>query len=386
MQYNKNRIAIICPNDGSDVRIGKVCRSLSRLGFEVHFIGWDRRPNEPKSIDLGTSITHILPIMTPNGRLALRPLIKYYFFLLTWLYRLRPQTVCCIDEEYSLLALPVHGLLYKYLVCDIFDSLSDRHSNAGFPLRIILATIQNIVRRGANVLITTDLIRQKTLGRFKSKSIVVGNYPENPGMEHNKVYPSGAIKIYVSGSLSLARGLRELLVAVDIIENVEIVCAGWIYDDYARDIFVKHSKVTYLGVISARRSLEIAATCDAIFAFYSPTTINNIQASPNKIYDAMSVGRPVIINSETLVSKWVIEKGIGFSSPYLDEQSLAAIIAMLFYHRSQLYDFSKNAQNLFSTGYSWASAETELMKLYDKLRQDVIIDNSNTSSDRIGND
>jgi N-acetyl sugar amidotransferase len=200
------------------------------------------------------------------------------------------------------------------------------------------------------------------------------------------VYPRGAIKIYVSGSLSLTRGLRELLVAVDLIENVEIVCAGWIFDDYARDIFLKHSKVTYLGVISARRSLEIAATCDAIFAFYSPTTINNIQASPNKIYDAMSVGRPVIINSETLVSKWVIEKGIGFSSPYLDKQSLAAIIGMLFYHRSQLYVFSKNAHNLFSTGYSWASAETELMKLYDKLRRDVIIDNSNTSSDRGGNE
>ena len=384
MRFNKNRIAIICPNDGSDVRVGKVCRSLSGLGFEVHLIGWDRRPNEPKTVDLGTSIAHILPIMTSNGRLALLPLIRYYWFILLLLLRLRPQTVCCVDEEYALLALPFSRLLFRYLVCDIYDSLSDRHSNAGFPLHLILAAIQYAARRGAHVLITTDLIRQKTLGQFRGKSIVVGNYPEDPGLELSRAHPSGAIKIYVSGSLSLARGLRELLAAIEFIEGVEIVCAGWIYDDYARDIFLTHPRVTYLGVITARKSLEVAAECDAIFAYYLPTTINNIQASPNKIYDAMSVGRPIIINDEVLVSNWVVKHGIGFSSPYFNKQGLADIVTMLFHHRSQLCIFSKNAYILFSKGYSWATAETKLAKLYDNLRNDVIIDKFNIPFDMDG--
>jgi len=46
------RIALIHGNDGSDVRVGKTCRSLARLGFDTHFIGWDRRPEADKEIDL----------------------------------------------------------------------------------------------------------------------------------------------------------------------------------------------------------------------------------------------------------------------------------------------------------------------------------------------
>jgi hypothetical protein len=42
------RIALIHGNDGSDVRVGKTCRSLARLGFDVHFIGWDRRPGRTR--------------------------------------------------------------------------------------------------------------------------------------------------------------------------------------------------------------------------------------------------------------------------------------------------------------------------------------------------
>jgi hypothetical protein len=60
------RIALIHGNDGSDVRVGKTCRSLARLGFDVHFIGWDRRPGADKEIDLGGATAHVIRTRRPT--------------------------------------------------------------------------------------------------------------------------------------------------------------------------------------------------------------------------------------------------------------------------------------------------------------------------------
>jgi UDP:flavonoid glycosyltransferase YjiC (YdhE family) len=36
------RILLLYGTDGSDIRTVKLCRSLSRQGHEVHFVGWHR--------------------------------------------------------------------------------------------------------------------------------------------------------------------------------------------------------------------------------------------------------------------------------------------------------------------------------------------------------
>ena len=111
--------------------------------------------------------------------------------------------------------------------------------------------------------------------------------------------------------------------------DVEIVSAGWLLDSYANEVFVAHPAVRFHGIVSSRRSLELAAMCDAVFAFYAPTSEGNLNASPNKVYDAMSVGRPVIINSEVRMAQWIVDKRLGFAAPYGDVEALAEVIREL---------------------------------------------------------
>ena len=149
--------------------------------------------------------------------------------------------------------------------------------------------------------------------------------------------------------------------------EVEIVSAGWLLDSYAKEVFVAHPAVRFHGIVSSRRSLELAAMCDAVFAFYAPTSEGNRNASPNKVYDAMSVGRPVIINSEVRMTQWIIENRLGFASPYGNVEALVEVIRELPEFRENGISSAARIRASFSDGFSWQGSAERLRKLYEEL-------------------
>jgi len=361
------RIAILHGNDGTDVRIGKLCRSLSAMGHEVHFIGWDRRPDMPKQFDLGSATPHITVYPTRFGRANLRGQWHYFKHALGVVRRLRPGAVQCVNEDMGLLMLPFRGWLYRYLICDVFDSLVDRHSHRPRPIVWMLRTVSELVRGGSDRLIATDQARWERFGRFRNKCIVVENMPEDPGDELWRTVPTGPAKVYVAGTLTVGRGLPQILQAAEQVGDVQIISAGWLYDDYANNTFAKHAQVRFDGIVTLQGSLALAAECDAVLAFYSPSSTNNLYASPNKIYDAVSVGRPVIINSEILVSRWVREHQAGWTCGFDDVEALTAVLSVLKASRATLAANAQRLRGLYLDGCTWQAMAERLGRLYREL-------------------
>jgi len=360
------RIGLVHANDGSDIRVGKVCRSFTRMGFQVDFIGWDRRPEERKSIDLGDAGQHILTFATAYGKSTVRGQASFLWHILSTLAAVRPDIVYAVNEENALLALAGKKLLYRKLICDVFDSLVDRHSRRPL-LGWFLGLIALISRWSADRLIATDEARYRRFGRFRDKCTVIENYPEScPAVEKTPV-PCGPTKIWVGGTLTRSRGIGAILQAVESLEGVVLLSAGWPYDEFAAKTFVTHPKVDYRGIVTADEALSLASQCDAVFAFYAPTSVNNVYASPNKIYDAMCVGRPVIINEEILVADFVREQDLGMTCRYEDTVALGHIVAGLKSRRDDLAAFAQRTRALFQSRYSWERMEPRLRKLIVEL-------------------
>ena len=361
------RIALIHSNDGSDVRVGKTCRSLARLGFDMHFIGWDRRPEAPKSVDLGATLAHITARDTRHGRGTLGGQMKFVRHVLRSLRELRPEVVCAVNEEIAFTILPFKGWFYRRLVCDIYDSLQARVGQRPWPLSAMLAVAGRLALRGADRLIATDETRRQMLGQFASKAVVIENVPEDPGQDLAAALPQGPVRIWAAGSLDQGRGLRQLLEAIETLPNVSIVSAGWPYDDFASQVFVPHPRVEFHGIVTARESLELAAGCDAIFAYYEPGNAYMVNASPNKVYDAMAVGRPVLINREVRLARWVEEARVGYTCDYRDVNCLRSVLAGLESERGALPGFAARVRELFLERYQWAQMESRLAALYEDL-------------------
>jgi len=360
-------IAFIHGNDGSDVRVSKMCRSLIKLGHRVTLIGWDRRPELNRPVDLGPTRREILVLPTRSGRVSVGGELRFCAHVQRTLARVRPDAVHSVNEDNTLLALPLKGVAYGHLVCDLFDALGDRVSAAHVFSRGLLRCAGNVAREVADRLIVTDMQRWQRLGVYRRKATVIMNVPEDPGPDYAARVPVGPVKVLVSGVISRTRGLAQITQVAERLSHVEIVAAGWLFDEYAKEVFVRHPRVSFRGAISPQQALVLAAECDAILALYEPSITLHIFASPNKIYDALAVGRPVIVNSEAIVSRWVEENGVGVRCPYHDVDALTAIVASLAARRASLAEFARRARGLYVQGYSWEKMIERLDRLYAGL-------------------
>ena len=358
------RVAFVHSNDGTDVRVSKVCRSLSSFGYDVHFIGWDRRPQLSKVLQLGNTRSHLLIRPTRFGKMDYLGEFQFAAHIAKSIARIRPNIVCAVNEDTALLCLPFKRIFFRYLFCDIFDGLSDRLSNRSWFIRQGLSVVSWVCRKFSDRLIATDEPRFRRFGQNRQKTKVIENVPEDPGPSLSRKFPSGTVKIWVGGSLAEDRGLRQILSAIEDNEQVQILAAGWPYDAFASDVFAKHDKVEFHGILTSRESLELAASCDAIFAFYAPYTVNHRLASPNKMYDAMAVGRPLITNDEIGIARSISDNQLGFSCAYDDVESLRAIVCDLVRHRDRLPTFATRARKLFLQGHTWQTMEERLADLY----------------------
>ncbi len=361
------KIAIVYGNDGSDVRVAKSCATLVKLGHEVHFIGWDRRPNAEKNSLLPGVASHVVRCPVPRLGWTLSGQIAFSRHAIATLLKLRPEIVCAVNEDNVARIGWLRGIAFRRLVCDVFDSQIDKTTNKSWPIRAAVWGLVNTTRWWCDRLVATDDVRFETFGRFRRKTVVVGNYPPDPGPEWALRHPQGPPTLFVSGTLSRVRGIEQALLAAQKVPGFRILAAGWPADDYAAEVFLKHPSVEFLGHITPRQSLEYASACDALLAMYAPTCRNHILASPNKIYDAISVGRPVIINSEALVSNWVVRHDVGFACPYDDVDSLAGYLGTLAERRRTLDAFAPRARALFLSGYSWEAMEQRIAGLYSEL-------------------
>lgn len=362
------KVAIIHREGGADPRCVKIINTMRSAGHEVMFIGWDPNPDQEKVKAITPDVERILSLQSQlGGAGALKQFPAFLLHILRALQEFKPDAVHCVNEEISLMVLPFKHFLFKYMVTDVFDSLAYRVRTSNKLLKKVLQTLTNLSYSFSELIIVTDQRRFELVKpKYRRKTIVMENTPDvDPSIFPEKVL-EGPLKICTTGLLSKSRGLARLLAAADKMDNIEIVALGILGDEYAKTEFVNHPKVKYLGKFKPIDALKVEAECDAILSFYRPESLNNIYASPNKVFDAMSVGRPVIINSETMVSKWVEEKELGYAVPYEDTEALVQVLEKVR-ERKNTPEFSSRVKNMYKMEYSWHVMGDRMLSFYNKL-------------------
>lgn len=351
-----------------DLRVLKEYGTLIKNGYTIKYAGIYR--NYDRVNDNGAVLDFTMFERTiPSGIRTIKfiPTIMRYF--LSVMVKEKPDVIHCINEEVAFMAVTLNLFLRRQtkIVCDIFDHAPMRVRNIAFKL--IMTGISWACHKSCKAIIVTDENRKnRFIGRrYLDKTYILPNYPRYEGITIPDLQPDGKTKILCAGALSHARGILELLEACENINNVEIICAGPIADDIVRKHIMTSHNCKYYGVLSYNDVVNLGVQCDAIFAFYKPVTMNNIYASPNKIYDALLMGRPVIINSETILSRFIEENKLGYVGGYSDLYSLADYIKSLQTRRSSLKNFSNRVRKMGKEYYSWESTEYNLQQIYMNL-------------------
>ena len=156
------------------------------------------------------------------------------------------------------------------------------------------------------------------------------------------------------------------MAALDGLSGVRLVLAGRVADKELLDRMTKLPNVNYVGLLERTDSLELEASSDAMVVLYDLQYRKNQLSSPNKIFEAMMCGVPLITNMEASLVK---EIDCGITVQYNIEQVRDAIIKLR--DNSELRNrLGNNGRKAFVGKYNWGNMEKKLYQVYSKLLKD----------------
>ena len=151
--------------------------------------------------------------------------------------------------------------------------------------------------------------------------------------------------VYVGGFAS-NRCLRELIEgAVQGVYNLNIAGYG---DEETTQLLELHKdcpQIHYYGKVAYADGLRIMYNSDLIYAMYSKQTPNHFYAAPNKYYEAMFVGKPLITTNGIIVADKVKANEFGYG---IDETTESLIQLVHSLSPESVYQKAKTAANLWS--------------------------------------
>jgi hypothetical protein len=344
-------ILYITNNDGTDTRIKKELTSLAKE-HSIIFIG-----NGSKKVE-NTEVFELCQkvYLLKEKRNSVQSFFKSFFLVLSLLIKNKINSVHVINEQLMIFFYPL--LFFKHTVLDIFDSfflkMNYTHNKLTYIKRIVYLPI--------NKILVTDENRYNLMPDFvKKRTLVVENFPFKFTNDVERNPDPNVLSIFYSGTLNSARGTIQMQeLCTRFLDRVKVYLAGWISDEETEKL-CKFPNAEYLGVIPQEKALEFAiAKCDYILCLYAPTNSNNINASPNKIFDGIQCNVPVIINSEVKVSDFVAKNKLGYILSSFNDIEYSNFVEDLIKEKSK-YHFSDEIREK----YTWENIENRLISAHE---------------------
>ncbi len=345
--YPKKKILFISSNDGSDMRINKELHTLSQI-FEITYLGVGTTNVDSYAREYCKYFYLVV------GKRNHPATILKQFLLVAKLLRKNYSSIHIINEQLMIFFYPF--LFRKHLVLDIFDSIFLTLNKSKNKWRLL----KKIIYAPVNIILVTDSNRKTFMPDFVQHKVqLLENYPIKFTNSIIKNSEKNKVTILYNGWLGNSRGTELVQKILSANRNVKIIMVGWFADEESREL-ISNPSVEYRGIMSQANALNIAAEeSDYILCVYAPKNDNNINASPNKIYDGLQTRTPVIINAEIAISNFVKENGLGIVIEKYEVEDINNLIDELF-ARKNTFEFNPEMADEFT----WEKIEGVLIKAH----------------------
>lgn len=352
---------------GIEPRIDKEARALADAGYDVHVVLWDRKLEFPAEEARGVYRIHRVQIRAPEGRPEL--LLKMpRWWLAGWMLvrDLQPDAVHAIDLDTLPIASAARTSFGVKLVYDIFDFYAPMIALDLHPwLREFLSRAERRAARSADLVILPVLARLEFFGEEEPQRIVeIMNVPEDRTVSPK---PQESFTVFYGGQIARDRGLGELVQACEA-AGAHLVVAGHGPDEATLVPLIQSSPTAqYLGTLPYEEVLQWTASCDVVAALYDPAIPNNLWTSPNKLFEAMMLKKPVLTNEGTILGEFVQEQGLGAVALYGDGGSVRQALEGLMASPEARSRMGARGRRLYEERFRWDTMRDRLVAAYREL-------------------
>lgn len=376
---SKNKILLAQNSAFIANRLPRAARALKEAGYEVEILNWNRGvnaeiiENATKAFhDEGIKVYSIYCGNTPYGKgiITIINKLKFVLKVIGFLFNhgQHYKVVHAIDFD---LGLPAYiakllkpKLQYK-LIYDIADFVETFHGPMPRFIRsMVKKTSERIMNKSQMIVIPDENRLRNIPPELHAKTAIINNSidPPKEKVDVSVITDPEKLNVFYYGALSKDRGIELLLKQ----ENVVLWFAG--KGELQREIEMlaeESSNIHYLGYIRLAEILSVASKMDVIYMVYDPSYQHNQIASPNKLYEALYLGKPCIVAENTSIDIFVRKYDIGYVTKF-DEASLAGVIQKI--NKDDLIKKGTNAKAIYYE-HSWEHSKRKLVEIYDLLNE-----------------
>jgi len=162
-----------------------------------------------------------------------------------------------------------------------------------------------------------------------------------------------------------------MIKAIKDLNGVRLIIAGIgsdseMVEKYAR----KCKKIQYIGwVPSYEGIIKKTLEADILFRFSDPKIPKTKYESPNKLFEAMMCGKPIIVTEGASMSDIVKNVNCGLVVPYGDTNAIKEAISRLRSDLELCQLLGRNGRRAYKEKYSWDIMEERLINAYKGLEK-----------------
>ena len=359
-----------------DSRIEKEMLTLLEEGYHVEGIGWDRTAGENPSFSKSVGEYDVgiieIPIASQFGvgfKKNLLPLFKFQLrlFKTLWKKRKNIDIVHACDFDTALTSFLFCKMAKKKLVYDIFDYYVDAYSVPQKLRPIIERMDWHIMNHADATIICTEERKQQICGAEPKRLTVVQNSPQDvhycTEQHGNKVPTIGYFGILGDGRL-----IRELVSIVAERSDLRLLIGGFgQHEQWIRKVTSQCQNIEFFGKIPYAEVIAKERQCDILTAIYDPAFPNHKYAAPNKFYESLMLGKPVLMCRGTGMSSIVEENSIGVLIEEYSQNGLNKGIDELLKQKDKWKTMGEVGRKLYAEKYSWKASAENLISIYRQI-------------------
>ncbi len=357
-------------HDRYDIRIFiKMCRSLAKNeNYHVSLIVADGKGDEVKDnvfiIDAGPKPTGRLSRMTKTVNNVLRKAIS----LSSDIYHLH-------DPE----LMPIGKKLQRQGAKVIFDAHEDFPKQLmgkpylNKPSKILLSKgfklYEKLTLSAFDYVISATPIIDSKFKNINPKSTDINNYPILGELSNSTPWKEKQNEVCYVGGISEIRGIKELVNSIELAPDIRLNLVGS-FNQLTLEKEVKcypgWEKVNELGFLSREEVASVMSRSKAGLVTFHALP-NHVDAQPNKMFEYMSAGLPIVTSNFPLWRDIVEGNQCGICVDPNDPAAIANAIEFIVKHPDTAKEMGKNGKKAVEEKYNWAVEENRLNRIYEQL-------------------
>jgi glycosyltransferase involved in cell wall biosynthesis len=367
----RKRVTVSVINDlVTDQRVKRTCQTLTNLGFDILLIG--RRLNESLTMEKRPYKIHRMKLLFTHGPLFYMCFNLRLFFLLLF------------HKSDLLLSNDLDTLLPNYLVSKIKGKplIYDSHEYfTEVPELVNRKGVQKIWKRIekwifpklVHVITVNESIADLYENEYGIRPVVVRNIPSTKtnynyksraklGLPENK-----SILILQGSGINIQRGAEEMVEAMQYINNAVLLIVGGgdvveklklrVSDSSLSEKVIFRPKLPYDQLINLTYQADLGLTLD------KDTNLNYRYSLPNKLFDYIQAGTPVIASPLVEIKKIIEQYDIGDFIPDHDPKKIADKVNTVLNDKELIARWEKNI-NFAASQLTWENEEQVLKKIF----------------------